>query len=62
MKKFNYKVLEINNVIEPIEGKFNCTFSSYTKDCIIENQFTVMVAMSSAPACEAVNHHLRIYV
>jgi hypothetical protein len=40
MKKFNYKVLEINNVIEPIEGKFNCTYSSYTKDCIIENQFT----------------------
>lgn len=40
MKKFNYKVLEINNIVEPIEGKFNCTYQSYTKDCVIENQLT----------------------
>ena len=40
MKKFNYKVLEINNIVEPVEGKFNCTYQSYTKDCIIENQLT----------------------
>lgn len=40
MKKFNYKVLKINNIVEPIEGKFNGTHQSYTKDCIIENQLT----------------------
>ena len=40
MTKFNYKVLEINSIVEPIEGKVNCTYQSYTKYCIIENQLT----------------------
>jgi hypothetical protein len=39
-KKFNYKVLEINNIVESIEGKFNCAYQSYTKYCIIKNQLT----------------------
>ena len=40
MKKFNYKVLEVNHIIEPIKGKFNCTNQSWVKNCIVKNQFT----------------------
>jgi hypothetical protein len=40
MKKFNYKVLEVNHVIESIKDKFNCTNQSWTKNCIVKNQFT----------------------
>lgn len=40
MKKFNYKVLEVNHVIEPIKGKFNCINQSWIKNCIVKNQLT----------------------
>jgi hypothetical protein len=35
MRKF--KVLEVNNVIEEVTGMINCTKSSYTKSCVVQD-------------------------
>lgn len=35
MKK--YKVLEVNNKIENVNGHFNCNQSSYTISCTVKN-------------------------
>lgn len=35
MKKF--KVLEVNNIIEEVTGMINCTKSSYTKSCVVQD-------------------------
>ena len=37
MKKFNYKVLEVNNIVEQVTGHSNCTYSSYTESCVIQD-------------------------
>lgn len=37
MKKLKYKVLEVNNIIEEVTGHFNCTHSSYTESCVVED-------------------------
>jgi hypothetical protein len=35
MRKF--KVLEVNNIIEDVTGMINCTESSYTESCIVQD-------------------------
>jgi hemerythrin superfamily protein len=37
MKKLRCKVLEVNNIIEEVTGYINCTHSSYTKSCVVED-------------------------
>jgi hypothetical protein len=35
--KMRYKVLEVNHVIEEVTGYVNCTYSSYTESCVVED-------------------------
>jgi hemerythrin superfamily protein len=35
MRKF--KVLEVNNIIEDVIGMINCTKSSYTESCVVQD-------------------------
>ena len=50
MKRF--KVLEVNNIIEEVSGHFNCTHSSYTKSCVVEDLETgEKISIDKKTAC-----------